>query len=125
MKNSKKRVVFLSIIAVLVVLSTVIALVSGLVPSLKFWIPILNFFLILFGGVSVVYYAFAFVYKKAFYFFLGCVFIVPCIIYALIMLALPWWAILIVCIAVPLLTALLSYIFAGNGTESISKNSDE
>ena len=125
MKTGKKRVVFLSLIAVIVVLATVIALLSGLVPSMKFWIPILNFFLILFGGISVVYYVFAFVYKKAIYFFLGCIFIIPCIIYAFIMLSLPWWAIVVVCIAVPLLTALISYIVAGNGTESISKNSDD
>ena len=75
MKNSKKRVVILSVFAVLFALSAVFAILSGLVDGMKFWIPILNFFLFLIGGTSIIYYVLAFVFKKAFYFFLACIFI--------------------------------------------------
>ena len=125
MKKSKKRVIIYSVFALLIVLSAVFAILSGLVKGMMFWIPILNFFLFLLLGSSIIYYVLGFVFKKAFNFFLACVFIIPCILYSFIMFALPWWVIVIACIAIPALTALLSYIVAGNGTESISKNSDD
>ena len=119
MKLTKGQKIVAIVSLAILIFSTVIALMSGLVEGFKFWIPILNFFFFFLLGLSVVSYVLGFVTAKTQYFFFGFVLLLPCLLYACIMCALPWWAILIICFAAAGISALLSLLFAGNMTESV------
>ena len=125
MKLTKKQTIAAIFSILIFVAATTLSLLSGLVEGFKFWIPILNFFFFLFLGFSVLFYVCAFVKAHSFFYFLGCVLILPCFIYASIMLRLPWWAVIIVAITVIAVTIAISFIIAGDNTEGVSLNARE
>ena len=113
-----QKIVALFSIVILLAAATV-AILSGLVEGFKFWMPILNFFLFVLLGFSVLCYALAFIKKSTPNFFIGCVLLLPCMIYSFIMFALPWWVIIIALFAVIAVSILLSLLVAGNMTEGV------
>ena len=122
MKLTKSQTVVAIVSILIFLISMAVALVSGLVESLKFWSPFLNFFFSAFLGFSVLCYFIAFLRGKPFYFFLAALLLILCVIYAFIMLSVPWWAVLIVCITIAAVSALLSFIISGDNTEGIALN---
>ena len=125
MKLTKNQTIVAVCSMLIVILSTTLTLVTGLVEKYRFWIPALNFFFFLFVGFSVLFYVCAFVKGNSFHFFLGCVLMIPCIVYVLIMVRLPWWAVLIIAFTVVAVTIGLSFIRAGDNTEGVSLNARE
>lgn len=123
MKLSKNQKIVAVFSILIFLLSMTLALLSGLVEGFKFWIPILNFFFFLFLGFSILFYVCATVKTHSFYYFLGCALIIPCFIYAAIMFALPWWAVLIIAFTVIAITVGVSFLIAGDNTEGVSLNS--
>ena len=125
MKLTKKQTIAAIFSIIIFVAATTLSLMSGLVEGFKFWIPILNFFFFLFLGFSILFYVCAFVKAHSFFYFLGCVLILPCFVYAAIMFKLPWWAVVIVAIMVVAVTIGISFIVAGDNTEGIALNARE
>ena len=85
--------------------------------------PVLNAVALLAALFAIVSYVKAFSAKAPVYFMLGGILLGLVILYVLLALFIKfWWVAIIITIAVFMITALVSYIVAGNRTEEIALN---
>lgn len=119
-KNNKK---YLGLGIAIIVLSVAFMIVNYLCFSDFLVHPVLNAVALAVLAFSIVSYIKAFTEKAPVYFMLGGILIGFVVLYVLIA-SLPeiWWIAVVITVAIWLITALTSFIVAGNKTEEIALN---
>ena len=120
-----KRNIVLGVVSICILLvALTLALLEALVPF-QIWPgfshPTLDFLLCIFVGFGVMTLVFAFEKRSPWYFFLTASLLAPALFYVLIHF-IPWWICLIVVFVLWAVSAIVSFMRAGNQTEDIALN---
>ena len=123
MKISKSNLI-VAICSIFILLSAIIVLIlQYTLPDFKFLTsPIFNFFLILTSGFGIISFVEGFCTKSPWYFFCGAILFCYAIIYTFFQFESIWFVGIIVALVFVIIISILSFIVAGNKTESIALN---
>ena len=124
MKITKKQLA-ITCVSALVLILALLFMILDFCKVVKFWDyawhPILTFLLFVFLGFGVICFTLGISKKSPFYFMLSAV-LIGLGLFGIIMHYIIWWICLIAVVVLWIIVALVSFISAGNKTESISLN---
>ena len=127
MKITKNQLI-ISIVSILISVTSLVFCILDFTGALKLWLtawhPILTFLLFMFIGFGVLTIVLGAVRKSPWLYFLSSI-LFGLSIFGILFHYLPWWICLIALVVLWIIIGLLSFVSAGNKTESIALNNSE